>query len=94
MNLSCGYYKPHTDQEFINLFDVDHCHHFIAAILENIGDKKYHHEVEFEYQIESMALSGNLKSTVQNILNNSVCDQDILWSLECLIEEHYSWGGY
>ena len=45
-NISCGYYLPHTDDEFINLNDVRDTMHFVHDIIANLGDTQWKHRYE------------------------------------------------
>ena len=40
INLSCGYYEPHTDYEFTSKSDLQKCYDFVCYIIENCT-KKY-----------------------------------------------------
>lgn len=40
INLSCGYYEPHTDYEFTSKSDLQKCYDFVCHIIENCT-KKY-----------------------------------------------------
>ncbi len=42
INLSCGYYEPHTDVEFTVKSDLVKCYRFVCGIIENCT-KTYHH---------------------------------------------------
>lgn len=35
INLSCGYYEPHTDYEFTVKSDLEKCYRFVCGIIEN-----------------------------------------------------------
>ena len=48
INMSCGYYKPHTDQEFTDKNDLLNCFAFVQHIIENCT-KSYPHEYEYSY---------------------------------------------
>ena len=48
INMSCGYYKPHTDQEFTDKNDLLNCFAFVQHIIENCT-KTYPHEYEYSY---------------------------------------------
>lgn len=48
INLSCGYYDPHTDREYIVKKDVKKCLKFIQHIIETCTDV-YPHESETNY---------------------------------------------
>lgn len=40
-NMSCGYYNPHTKDEFIDVDDVENCLNMCLAILKEHGNKRY-----------------------------------------------------
>ena len=40
-NMSCGYYNPHTAQEFVNTDDVMYCLYMVEQIIYSLGDKQY-----------------------------------------------------
>ncbi len=42
LNISCGYYKPHTDQEFTIKSELQNCLAFVSHIIEKC-QKKYSH---------------------------------------------------
>jgi len=46
INISCGYYEPHTDCEFTNIPDLMNCLSFVEHIIENCVDVYPH---EFSY---------------------------------------------
>jgi hypothetical protein len=39
VNLSCGYYEPHTDHEFTDVAELVNCLDFVQHIIENCTDK-------------------------------------------------------
>jgi len=43
-NMSCGYYKPHTDEEYIVLEDVKDCHNMVLDIIESLQGQRFEHE--------------------------------------------------
>lgn len=45
INMSCGYYKPHTDEEFTDKNDLLNCQKFVEHIIENCTEV-YHHKYE------------------------------------------------
>ena len=47
INLSCGYYEPHTDNEFTVKEDLMNCLYFVRHIIENCT-KVYTYEIEYE----------------------------------------------
>lgn len=38
VNLSCGYYNPHTDEEITVIQDLENCKDFVFHIIENVTD--------------------------------------------------------
>ena len=46
INLSCGYYEPHTDNEYTSKKDLLNCLHFIEHIITNCK-KVYRHRAEY-----------------------------------------------
>ena len=42
-NIACGYYNPHTDQEYVNIQDVINCHALVREIIEKLGHEKHDH---------------------------------------------------
>jgi len=44
LNLSCGYYNPHHDDEFTVLSELDNCLHLVCEIIDNLTEKAYPHE--------------------------------------------------
>ena len=47
INLSCGYYEPHTDNEYTDKNDLLNCLRFIEHIITNCK-KTYRHEAEYD----------------------------------------------
>lgn len=45
VNMSCGYYRPHTDEEYTKLDDLENCLAFVEWIVENVKDI-YPHEYD------------------------------------------------
>ena len=41
-NLSCGYYNPHTENEYTNLAELENCLNFVFSIIENCTDVYVH----------------------------------------------------
>lgn len=48
INLSCGYYNPHTDYESTNIKDLEKCLNFIRLIISNVQDVYPHEHVEYK----------------------------------------------
>lgn len=49
INMSCGYYEPHTDQEFTVVEDVKKCHVFVCHLIEHCTSVYPHKEDDYEY---------------------------------------------
>lgn len=49
INMSCGYYEPHTDQEFTVVEDVKKCHAFVCHLIEHCTSVYPHKEDDYEY---------------------------------------------
>lgn len=43
-NMSCGYYEPHTDKEYINLQHMQEAFDFTAALIGVLGDRAWPYE--------------------------------------------------
>lgn len=42
VNISCGYYEPHTDNEFTVLSELENCLNFVRSIIRNCAGVYYH----------------------------------------------------
>ena len=49
INMSCGYYKPHTEQEFTDKNDLLNCQKFVENIIENCAAVYPHKCEEYSY---------------------------------------------
>lgn len=43
VNLSCGYYNPHSHEEYTNIEDLYKCYRFVQHIIENCTENYPHH---------------------------------------------------
>ncbi len=43
-NISCGYYNPHTNYEYVNIADVENCLSLVVSIIYKFGAKSFPHE--------------------------------------------------
>ena len=85
INMSCGYYKPHTDQEFTDKNDLLNCQKFVENIIENCAavyphkcEDSYYGNIYWEEQEELYLLADELLS----------CNPDLT------AEELKEWYGY
>lgn len=49
INMSCGYYEPHTDRESTVIEDVKKCHAFVCHLIEHCTSVYAHKEDDYEY---------------------------------------------
>lgn len=45
-NISSGYYKPHSDQEYVNIEDAMNTLSLMMGIIEKLGETKYEHKYQ------------------------------------------------
>ena len=45
-NISSGYYKPHSDQEYVNIEDAMNTLSLMMGIIEKLGERKYEHQYQ------------------------------------------------
>jgi hypothetical protein len=45
-NISCGYYNPHSANEYVNIKDVENCLQMVTEIIKVMGDNSYEHIYE------------------------------------------------
>lgn len=45
-NISSGYYRPHSDQEYVNIIDAMNTLSLMMSIIEKLGETKYEHQYE------------------------------------------------
>lgn len=55
INLSCGYYHPHTDHEVSNIYDLAVCRRLVFDIIEKCKDV-YPFELPKEYKIQNYTI--------------------------------------
>jgi len=46
INLSCGYYNPHTEFETCNLKDLQNCYDMVTEMFEKHGNTRFEHKYE------------------------------------------------
>ena len=85
INMSCGYYKPHTDQEFTDKNDLLNCQKFVENIIENCA-AVYPHKCEDSYY-------GNLYWEEQEELY-LLADELLSCNPDLTAEELKEWYGY
>ena len=45
-DISSGYYKPHSDQEYVNIEDAMNTLSLMMGIIEKLGERKYEHQYQ------------------------------------------------
>ena len=48
-NMSCGYYNPHSKQEFVNIDDAVHTCRLVHSLISTLGEVRYKHKAEDTY---------------------------------------------
>lgn len=43
-NMSCGYYKPHSNQEYVNISDAIHTCNLVKTLISSLGEVMYKHK--------------------------------------------------
>jgi putative aminopeptidase FrvX len=52
INVSCGYYNPHTWHEYVDIEEVENAFQFIKEIFTNLKER-YRHKIKYSYKIIS-----------------------------------------
>lgn len=60
-NISCGYFNPHTEYEFVNIDCVEHCQNLVMSILHQFGTVKFPHLPETRKTLTQIPKSGKLQ---------------------------------
>lgn len=76
VNISCGYYNPHTDEEFTIKNDLIKCLNFVEHIIEDCT-KVYTFEYVYEYKYDSRYwyTNYNYNSKEKEMEIDSLCDE-------------------
>jgi tripeptide aminopeptidase len=61
-NISCGYFNPHTDYEFVNIDCVERCLNLVMSILHQFGEIKFPHLPETRETWRQIPKSGKLQT--------------------------------
>lgn len=48
-NMSCGYWNPHSDKEYVDVEDVERCRTMVYDIISSVGEKRWDHAVRPKY---------------------------------------------
>ena len=80
LNLSCGYYNPHTNEEFINLEDLEYTKDFVFKIIELLGHEKYEHTPARTYSMYDFnSWNYNKNKTSHKQLSCTKCGGEETW---------------
>lgn len=50
MNMSCGYFSPHSRWETVGILDVQRCYDLVQTLCQNLGDVRWSHTVPVAIQ--------------------------------------------
>ncbi len=64
-NISCGYYNPHTNQEYVNIQDVENCLRMVMEIITKLGGKQYLFKTKKQTVYDDYYWVDNKKGTTQ-----------------------------
>ena len=48
-NMSCGYYRPHSNQEYVNIDDAIHTCNLVRSLITSLGEVRYEHTATSDY---------------------------------------------
>lgn len=91
INLSCGYYEPHTDHEFTSKSDVQKCYDFVCHIIEAcvgiyICEYGLNGRYENNWQSHVLGKSSTYSEVFKDIVRDEI-ENTINWNPECTLEE-------
>lgn len=106
INMSCGYYNPHTDEEITVKRDLEKCWHLVQHIIEDctetypheVGDNGYscaYYDWEVEEEIHSI-LQEDPTMTSDDLYNmyNTTYPHLKRDDFERIVEEYHQWYGF
>ena len=67
VNISCGYYEPHTDTEFTSISDLNNCLAFVEHIFDTCVEDRYPHE--YTYTPYSSKYAGYYNDVYEDFYN-------------------------
>ena len=86
LNLSCGYYKPHTTQEYIKLDDMKKAIAFARTIIETHGSTTYPHEAVSLWQDDVGYLDyygdDSVRGWLVDLIESQLSDGEIIEQLQ------------
>lgn len=105
INMSCGYYNPHTDEEITVKRDLEKCWKFVQHIIENCTET-YPHEVgdnESYFGYDEWEIEDEIHSIIQQDPTMTASDLYDMYQtnfpmlklkdFERIVEEYHQWYG-
>jgi len=74
VNVSCGYYRPHTDLEYVSVKDVNRCYRLIKHIILNLGESKFEYIYVPPKVVTRYSSSYRQTSMFKNLIPVGDCD--------------------
>ncbi|WP_440993205.1 hypothetical protein [Cysteiniphilum litorale] len=92
MNLSCGYYKPHTKDEYIDIRHMQKAIDFTRSIISNLGNQVFPHKVAHDWAPDYPYQQHNksIRYFMQELLATNMTDEEICDELYFFIND-YDW---
>lgn len=87
MNLSCGYYKPHTDEEYIDINVMNNSIAFVREIIMALGNTTFPHEGMDEYHSYQYAYPNDIRVFLKSLIDSTMRDDEILDELYFYIQD-------
>lgn len=93
LNMSCGYYKAHTSDEYIKINDMNKSIKLAQKIIYELGDTHYPHECSYEYNLynsqnnfydQSSLFGGDIRQYLMNLVESTLTSTEIIQELEQL----------
>lgn len=98
VNISCGYYEPHTNVEFTNIPDLLNCLDFVEHIIETCVDvypheyaysSKYYDKYYKDYEWEDVPSESVSNATSDGLMTNQTTFNELYWDVMKELLETY-----
>lgn len=98
VNISCGYYEPHTNVEFTNIPDLLNCLDFVEHIIETCVDvypheyaysSKYYDRYYKDYEWEDVPSESVSNATSDGLMTNQTTFYELYWDVMKELLETY-----
>ncbi|WP_192484813.1 MULTISPECIES: M20/M25/M40 family metallo-hydrolase [Cysteiniphilum] len=91
MNLSCGYYKPHTKDEYIDIRHMQKAIDFTHSIINTLGNEIFPHKAIREWESDyHHKPNKNIRCFMQELLATNMTDEEIYDELYFFMND-YDW---